>query len=62
MMQQRLEVCDIAMLPAAAHDQGGLVVVDNTSATNSGQYPLALGSDFSVASDSKGLGVEDGNK
>ncbi len=55
-------MCDIAMLPTAAHDQSGLVVVDNTSAKILGQCPLALGSDFSVASDSKGLGVGDGNK
>ena len=50
-----LDVCDIAALAAAAHDQGGLVAVDNTTATVLGQCPLALGADFSVASDTKAL-------
>lgn len=50
-----LDVCDIATLAVAAHDQGGLVAVDNTTATVLGQCPLALGADFSVASDTKAL-------
>src|SRR5262249_4424226 len=35
--------------------EGALVAVDNTTATVLGQCPLALGADFSVASDSKSL-------
>ena len=50
-----LDVCDIAALSAAAHDAGALVVVDNTTATVLGQRPLALGADFSVASDTKAM-------
>jgi len=50
-----LEVCDIAELVALAHDAGVLVAVDNTTATVLGQRPLALGADFSVASDTKAL-------
>jgi cystathionine gamma-lyase len=50
-----LEVCDIALLAAAAHERGALVAVDNTTATALGQRPLDLGADFSVASDTKAL-------
>ena len=50
-----LDVCDIAALAAAAHRKGALVAVDNTTPTVLGQSPLALGADFSVASDSKSL-------
>jgi len=50
-----LDVCDIAALAAASHEQGALVAVDNTLAAVIGQQPLALGADFSVASDTKGL-------
>ncbi|MBX7218559.1 MAG: cystathionine gamma-lyase [Blastocatellia bacterium] len=50
-----LEVCDIAMLAAVAHEQNILVAVDNTTATVLGQEPLALGADFSMASDTKAL-------
>lgn len=50
-----LEVCDIAAISAAAHEAGALVAVDNTTPTVLGQQPLALGADFSVASDTKGL-------
>ena len=50
-----LDVCDIAALAAAAHDAGALVAVDNTTATVLGQRPLALGADFSVASDTKAM-------
>jgi cystathionine gamma-lyase len=50
-----LEVCDIAALAALAHDLGVLVAVDNTTPTVLGQQPLALGADFSVASDTKAL-------
>src|SRR5262245_24890078 len=51
----QLDVCDIAALAAAAHEQGALVVVDNTTPTALGQQPLALGADFVVASDTKAL-------
>jgi cystathionine gamma-lyase len=50
-----LDVCDIAAVAAAAHAAGALVAVDNTTATVLGQNPLALGADFSVASDTKAL-------
>jgi cystathionine gamma-lyase len=50
-----LEVCDIAALVAAAHAEGVLVAVDNTTPTVLGQQPLALHADFSVASDTKAL-------
>ncbi len=48
-----MEVCDIAALCERAHRAGALVAVDNTTATPLGQKPLALGADFSVASDAK---------
>lgn len=50
-----LDVCDIAAIAQAAHERGVLVAVDNTTATPLGQQPLALGADFSVASDTKAL-------
>jgi cystathionine gamma-lyase len=50
-----LDVCDIAALAAAAHEQEALVVVDDTTPTALGQQPLALGADFVVASDTKAL-------
>jgi len=50
-----LDVCDIAEMAALAHQAGVLVAVDNTTATALGQRPLALGADFSVASDTKAL-------
>lgn len=50
-----MEVCDIALLSEAAHRAGALVAVDNTTPTPMGQTPLALGADFSVASDTKSL-------
>jgi len=50
-----LDVCDIAVLVQAAHERGVLVAVDNTTPTVLGQCPLALGADFSVASDTKAL-------
>jgi cystathionine gamma-lyase len=50
-----LDVCDVAGLAAAAHARGALVAVDNTTATMLGQCPLALGADFSLASDSKAI-------
>lgn len=50
-----VEVCDIRALAEAAHAQGALVAVDNTTATALSQQPLALGADLSVASDTKAL-------
>jgi cystathionine gamma-lyase len=50
-----LDVCDIAALATAAHVAGALVAVDNTTPTVLGQQPLALGADFSMASDTKAL-------
>jgi cystathionine gamma-lyase len=50
-----LDVCDIAALTDAAHREGVLVAVDNTTATVVAQRPLELGADFSVASDTKAL-------
>jgi cystathionine gamma-lyase len=50
-----LDVCDIAALVKTAREKNVLVAVDNTTATVLGQCPLALGADFSVASDTKGL-------
>ncbi|MGC1784574.1 MAG: cystathionine gamma-lyase [Acidobacteriaceae bacterium] len=50
-----MDVCDIRLLADAAHRQGALVAVDNTTPTALGQQPLALGADISVASDTKSL-------
>jgi len=50
-----MDVCDIALLCEAAHRAGALVAVDNTTPTPLGQLPLALGADFSVASDTKAM-------
>jgi len=50
-----LDVCDLAVLIAAAHQQGTLVAVDHTTATVLGQQPLAYGADFAISSDSKAL-------
>ena len=50
-----LDVCDIAELATQAHQKGALIAVDNTTPTILGQNPLALGADFSVASDTKAL-------
>jgi cystathionine gamma-lyase len=50
-----MEIADIAALCERAHRAGALVAVDNTTATAFGQRPLALGADFSVASDTKSM-------
>jgi cystathionine gamma-lyase len=50
-----MEICDIAVLCQRAQRAGALVAVDNTTATPLGQRPLALGADFSVASDTKSM-------
>ena len=51
----QLDVCDITLLSAAAHQRGALVAVDNTTATPYLQRPLALGADLVVSSDTKAL-------
>ena len=48
-----LDVVDIEALAARVHAAGALLAVDNTTATVLSQVPLALGADFSVASDTK---------
>lgn len=50
-----LDVCDLRALATAVHDAGGLLAVDNTTATPLGQRPLALGADLVVASGTKAL-------
>lgn len=50
-----LDVCDLPQLIRAAHVEGALVAVDNTTATPLAQQPLSFGADFSVASDTKAL-------
>ncbi len=50
-----LEVCDIRALVREARAHGAAVVVDNTTPTVLGQSPLALGADYSLASDTKSL-------
>jgi cystathionine gamma-lyase len=50
-----MAVCDIAAIAALTHAAGGLLAVDNTTATPLGQVPLALGADICLASDSKQL-------
>lgn len=51
-----LKVLDIERLAQAGHDQGAVVVVDNTFATPINQNPLALGADLVVHSATKFLG------
>lgn len=51
----QLDVCDIRRLAEAAHAQGTVVAVDNTTASGYLQQPLALGADFVVASDTKSI-------
>ncbi len=48
-----LEVCDIGELAAVAHERGGVVAVDNSTATALGQRPLELGADLVVSADTK---------
>lgn len=51
-----LKVVDIVRLAEVAHDQGALVVVDNTFATPINQRPLELGADLVIHSATKFLG------
>lgn len=50
-----LDVVDLAALARAVHAAGGLLAVDNTTATPLGQAPLALGADVTVVSGTKSL-------
>jgi cystathionine gamma-lyase len=50
-----LEVRDVRATAEAVHAAGGLLAVDNTTATPLGQRPLELGADLCVASDTKAL-------
>jgi cystathionine gamma-lyase len=51
----KLEVCDLGALAAAAHGEGAVAVVDNTTAGPLLQRPLALGADASLTSATKHL-------
>jgi cystathionine gamma-synthase len=51
-----LSVPDLAVLAGAAHDQGALLIVDNTFASPYLQQPLSLGADAVVHSTTKYLG------
>jgi cystathionine gamma-synthase len=51
-----LKVLDLSRLIGAGHEQGAVVVVDNTFATPINQSPLALGADLVVHSATKFLG------
>ncbi len=48
-----LDVIDIAVLSARAHEAGALVIADNTTMTPYLQRPLDLGADVVVAADTK---------
>jgi cystathionine gamma-synthase len=50
------KIIDIARISKAAHAQGALVVVDNTTATPINQSPLQLGADIVLHSATKYLG------
>jgi cystathionine gamma-lyase len=50
-----LDLVDIAAVATAAHAEGALVAVDNTTATPLGQQPLELGADIVVASGTKAI-------
>lgn len=50
-----LDLVDISAVATAAHTEGALVAVDNTTATPLGQTPLSLGADIVVASGTKAI-------
>ena len=50
-----LDVVDLHRLAGICHRRGGLLLVDNTTATPLGQQPLSLGADLVVASATKSL-------
>ncbi|PBB84808.1 MULTISPECIES: cystathionine gamma-lyase [unclassified Mesorhizobium] len=51
----RLDICDIAAAAKAAHAQGAILVVDNTTMTPFGQRPLDLGAEIVVSADTKAI-------
>lgn len=50
-----LDVVDIKALAAKVHRAGGLLAIDNTTATVMGQRPLVLEADICVSADTKAL-------
>lgn len=50
-----LDVVDIQALADRVHQAGGLLCIDNTTATVLGQRPIELGADISMAADTKAL-------
>ncbi len=50
-----LDVVDLHLLAGICHRRGGLLLVDNTTATPLGQQPLSLGADLVMASATKAL-------
>ncbi len=50
-----LDVVDIQLLADKVHRTGGLLAIDNTTATVLGQRPLLLGADISISADTKAL-------
>lgn len=50
-----LDVVDIQLLAEKVHLSGGVLAIDNTTATVLGQQPLALGADISVSADTKAM-------
>ncbi|BCG79697.1 cystathionine gamma-lyase [Mesorhizobium sp. 113-3-3] len=51
----RLDICDISAIAKAVHEQGGILVVDNTTMTPFGQRPLDFGADIVVSADTKAV-------
>ncbi|RUV98600.1 MULTISPECIES: cystathionine gamma-lyase [unclassified Mesorhizobium] len=51
----RLDICDIAAVAKTAHEQGALLIVDNTTMTPFGQRPLNLGAHIVVSADTKAI-------
>ena len=50
-----LDTVDIRLLADCVHADGGLLAIDNTTATVMYQTPLSLGADFSMSADTKAL-------
>lgn len=50
-----LDVVDIQKLSEKVHEAGGLLAIDNTTATLLAQQPLKLGADISMSADTKAL-------
>ncbi|MBZ9675861.1 cystathionine gamma-lyase [Mesorhizobium sp. ES1-1] len=51
----RLDICDISAVAKAAHEQGAILAVDNTTMTPFGQRPLDFGADIVVSADTKAV-------